>query len=823
MGPILSAPHASDEGVHSVSMTMNQDGVAPIFIVESEPITILDLPPPRFPPIVHKIGPRTISEKVLQPFHHGISSIQHTRCERDYLTRRGSFDGTRLYPSPSTSALFHQGSMNETPTHDLVSGSPSMRPFHNYLHHSGTTPPTQNDSLLVPLVSRPDLTNSGSVLSSFSVLHLEPSPSTGTRDQGGDSSYLLNLSDERPYPNFSRGSIVDTGPQNPYLPDNDPLSSSESPYSSPVIPMQVAAETDADKPQGVRSPYIFAPSSFPISRGANMVDSNPSVGVTDRLSPFAYNTNLLPMASSGMHLTYGRFQDLGTDYQSPDEPGLEEFWTSTPDALAAHSYEMLNQPSVEFIRQTWWESLTRYYGGPRAHATRRITEDLSHLFRVSNSLLAFFHHPSQREHVQPSLIVAMLALSTLLQSSDIGLGHQGRLKALELRDLAQSHLDTSLNSGMDYSELAQAALLLVVFEASCHPAHSESRSRSTLFLLDSLISGLGLLDLDKEEYNVTTFRPNSCNWSRDHETGLLMFALSALQHVASSKTITPLWLACPGWSEEWSVVETRREEQRRLVWNTLSLTSGFLSYYNSLMSQNLSIAKAWNFKVFLPAEKLYGTPQIQDDLAAKQSIWALYSRCHMLYSSCLSVHHDESISEYDKGQLAVQAWLECERIENMLDGHTCDIEKATPLRALYHLSTADTYRIRTSEILTSTGTRQCYGVGDIVVGMFHDIEPIFQLKSGHQKDVAQQFLGALSRVTGSKENTLATRPYFTFWFHDQLDRYLDIWEQDPTLRIALDLCVQLLPIVECLMNLFPSNRPRQKYEALHQRLVVYTL
>jgi hypothetical protein len=119
----------------------------------------------------------------------------------------------------------------------------------------------------------------------------------------------------------------------------------------------------------------------------------------------------------------------------------------------------------------WWESLARYYGGPRALATRRIAEDLSHLwvlvapiyfiwaqkfpvlkFPSLQSLgcivrcllypiledvwliLVFlptvnvplffstFHHPSQREHVQPSLVFSMLALSTLLQSSDIGLG-----------------------------------------------------------------------------------------------------------------------------------------------------------------------------------------------------------------------------------------------------------------------------------------------------------------------------------------------------------------------------------------------------------------
>jgi hypothetical protein len=83
------------------------------------------------------------------------------------------------------------------------------------------------------------------------------------------------------------------------------------------------------------------------------------------------------------------------------------------------------------------------------------------------------------------------------------------------------------------------------------------------------------------------------------------------------------------------------------------------------------------FKVFFPGEKLFRTSQTQDDLAAKHSVWALHSRCDMLYSSCLTVHHAESISEYDKGQFAVQAWLESERIVKMLDTHTCNFEMAT--------------------------------------------------------------------------------------------------------------------------------------------------
>jgi hypothetical protein len=64
----------------------------------------------------------------------------------------------------------------------------------------------------------------------------------------------------------------------------------------------------------------------------------------------------------------------------------------------------------------------------------------------------------------------------------------------------------------------------------------------------------------------------------------------------ASQKITPFWTFSPGWSEEWDVAETRREEQRRLVWNALTLTSGLLAYYDSAdhTSLNLSLTKPWN-------------------------------------------------------------------------------------------------------------------------------------------------------------------------------------------------------------------------------------
>jgi Fungal Zn(2)-Cys(6) binuclear cluster domain len=182
---------------------------------------------------------------------------------------RGSLDSARLYPFSSTSRAFQDGSVNESPAPDVLGGS-SMHPSDCFPRRSETRPPTSNDPLLVPPGSR----SGRPILNSSPALHPEPSPSTGIRDQSGNHSFLSNPSDQSLYPNFSRRSIVST--HYPYLPDSDPHSSSESLYTFPV---QVATETNEVNQQIVPSPYIFAPSSFPMSMGTNIVHSDPSVEV----------------------------------------------------------------------------------------------------------------------------------------------------------------------------------------------------------------------------------------------------------------------------------------------------------------------------------------------------------------------------------------------------------------------------------------------------------------------------------------------------------------------------------------------------------------
>ena len=138
-------------------------------------------------------------------------------------------------------------------------------------------------------------------------------------------------------------------------------------------------------------------------------------------------------------------------------------------------------PSLSFTRQTWWDSLLALYatsGDPLEHSSLTLTStqreaasnhilyDIKFLFRVTPYLFCFFNVPrffslfsdrARRLELQPSYILAMLAVATFLQSSETGLGTEGRNKALRLREEAQSALDASLNAGRLDHDLAKAA------------------------------------------------------------------------------------------------------------------------------------------------------------------------------------------------------------------------------------------------------------------------------------------------------------------------------------------------------------------------------
>lgn len=58
--------------------------------------------------------------------------------------------------------------------------------------------------------------------------------------------------------------------------------------------------------------------------------------------------------------------------------------------------------------------------------------------------------------------------------------------------------------------------------------------------------------------------------------------LSLVHNWPQANEHTPMWLCTPAWHPNWTEAEIRREECRRLCWNTLSLTAGYTSYRAAL-------------------------------------------------------------------------------------------------------------------------------------------------------------------------------------------------------------------------------------------------
>ena len=117
--------------------------------------------------------------------------------------------------------------------------------------------------------------------------------------------------------------------------------------------------------------------------------------------------------------------------------------------------DISNEPSIRFSRKIWYESLLSLYAEIDPRYTKSLTRtdretiaqnismDLRFLFRVSNYWFSFFHiptffsnfnAPAKRDLVQPSLIMAALALGILWQSSEIEMGQRGRERALKIRE-----------------------------------------------------------------------------------------------------------------------------------------------------------------------------------------------------------------------------------------------------------------------------------------------------------------------------------------------------------------------------------------------------
>jgi hypothetical protein len=158
-------------------------------------------------------------------------------------------------------------------------------------------------------------------------------------------------------------------------------------------------------------------------------------------------------------------------------------------------------------------------------------------------------------------------MAMLLKSSEIELGASGRAHALRLRDTAQAHLRQSWSVQQIDLGLAEAAMVLALFETSAHPEHDDANADTALLWLDKIIQVLRLTDLDARD-------PDTL----DHSTGVPTVAHPQPLPKQCECTTSPAegsttWSFQPAWDPSWDEAEVKAEETRRLCWSALILVA----------------------------------------------------------------------------------------------------------------------------------------------------------------------------------------------------------------------------------------------------------
>ncbi|TFK40666.1 hypothetical protein BDQ12DRAFT_733873 [Crucibulum laeve] len=636
----------------------------------------------------------------------------------------------------------------------------------------------------------------------------------------------------------------------------------------PSLPMPVllTSPTSADPSHAL--PHPLPPSSYERTTfspdcGCHGLSQCPSF-----LAPDLSSSSAEPRGAQDIMATYDPSFDLASIMPcgvSGSRSYIREVDEEGNEQHDLNAQDISNQPSLNFTRKIWWDSLLSLYLSPntsrlqplsssqRESASQSITSDLRFLFKASNYWFSFFHIPSffgnffdptRRERLQPCLVLALLAMSTFWQSSEVGLGSQGRERALRFRDEAQAALDASVNAGWIDETLAQAAWLLSLFEVCAHPRHSTARSTSALVMLDSIIRSLSLTLVDSDDPNTTMFAPrcvpvvttsgktNKPVWFPDQLIGSSMPISSPTSSTdladkvpgCSCKTMTlgqhwaavgehaPLWGPTATWEDAWSEGEIRRESCRRLCWSSIILAAGHISYTTASRDEDLDlfISDPANYALLFSGESLARAPALCSTRSSKNTIWALHDRSFLLWLSCTRMRGDSHATDVDKAQFAVKAWLEADALERALNNHTCELERA-------FIFQAREYIFNTRMFITYEFQRYIPLVSVNVSGLFHRSKAEEWLS--HQASVARRFMLGLHTITGNASNLLARRPFFVFWFMGQISRALSLWKCDNTLTIALDVCKALLPAIDYLTALWPCPEQRHRYEVLRERLV----
>ncbi|KAI0731627.1 hypothetical protein C8Q72DRAFT_906414 [Fomitopsis betulina] len=473
-------------------------------------------------------------------------------------------------------------------------------------------------------------------------------------------------------------------------------------------------------------------------------------------------------------------------------------------------------PSVEYTRKTWWDNLLR------EHPLNEILSDLNFLLTSSSYWLSFIHlptffrdlqDPAQRVRMQPALIMAALAMATLMKSSEIELRAEGRNRAIMYRDTAQTLLESACNQHLVDYTLAEAALILAVFESSCHPQYNSERASCSLQFLDRIVSVLSLTFIDRHDADVSLFNTR---------TAPIVFMQDNYRPpkkcccVASPPSMPggvegyhPYSQIIPPWNPSWSEAEIRKEECRRLCWVALALVANYTLQCSAFRVEPMRffLSDPANFALLFPGEayeRALGHEQLYGQ-SPKDSVWAVYCRSMLLWSSALRPSDDRWSSEHQT-RFTLDILAETRVVQAALDMHQCSVDN-TLLDVcrvfLYNTQLTATYELRRLQDVDNAATFDRRQAEEWLY---------------YQEQIAKGTKAAVLQLGEAPGHLLSRRPFQVNWIATQVMICLSLWNYDRSLVHALELAKSFLIPLDVLNALWPSTVQRVRRDELRQRL-----
>ncbi|KIM22982.1 hypothetical protein M408DRAFT_267566 [Serendipita vermifera MAFF 305830] len=578
-----------------------------------------------------------------------------------------------------------------------------------------------------------------------------------------------------------------------------------------------------------------------LNQGAFALDYIPDIVVTDSMGsmePFSYDKfpASLPIAS-----TYGDISSHPIlNYQSK--------------TISQERY-IPRGPSCMFYKQDWWNSLLRLYSNDASEGALRIYQDLSFVLNKSvywlsivnfSRLMDHLCNPSTRILVQPSVVLSALAIATMMKSSEVGLGEEGRTFALWLRDAAQSSIDASVSASWIEPSLAQAAFFLAVFECALNPAHSESRTRSSIFQLDSFIRALSLTQIDYGEPMVAHFtdsdiphfdsqdsvlsndtrdRRSKCTCKKvpivprigvNSQAGSLEYPIGHLELILEKDNysvtaddefiLEGTAVLNADWPEPDNITEIEKEETRRLCWSSIVL----VAIINELTPIKLKVptvdlffTRPENLALHFPGEKGRKSN-------TKRSVWALHSQTALLWTSCKRLLSDPEWRSR-RTELASKALATAKSLERALQEHACPEGHGIPFGGHAHLLQIKLFASNQFTLTRPVPNRLGAEVDGVEGWLLHR-DRITRHVSKMSQFLVRYGIGIASR-------SLSKRPLSAWASVHQIKVGIDVWKSNRALTAALEQSLVFLPAADFMSVVWPSDVRHEYYQALRAELI----